>query len=126
MVINVFMPEFEIHTTPLESISINANLIEIFLDDISENRYKISTIPYQAIKIVAIDCVSSAEYYNEFCFRDNRYHRHILQIDNSDFMNELRKNGDLEFINNSKHFALPLQDIMIELAAYNLKVERIE
>ena len=68
----VIIQDFEIHTTPLEEI-INANSIEIFLDDIAEERYKILFKPYQAIKIVAIDWVSSLDYYNDYCFRDGRY-----------------------------------------------------
>jgi len=120
------MADFEIHTTPLEKISIDTNSIEIMLDDIYEQRYKISARPYQAVKIVTIDCVSSADYYNEFCFRDGRYHRHILQIENSDLINELKENGtSLPFLNDAKHFVLPMQEIIIEIVAAELKVERV-
>ena len=120
------MESFEIHTTPLEKISIDTNSIEIHLDDIYENRYKISAKPYQTIRIVSIDFVSSMDYYNEFCFRDGRYHRHILQMENSDFLNGLIKTtANATILNNAKHFAFPLQDILIELIAYDINVERI-
>jgi len=120
------MENFEIHTTPLEKISIDTNSIEIFLDDINENRYRISAGPYQAIRIVSIDFVSSEDYYNKFCFRDGRYHRHILQIEKSDFLSELIKmTSNTDIISNAKHFAFPLQEILIEIIVYELNVERI-
>jgi len=123
----VLMQDFEMHTTPLEKISINSNYIEILLDDVAGNRYKISAKPYQAIKIVAIDCVSSVDYHNDYCFRDGRYHRHILQIENSDFLNTLRETAsEHDFLEKSRHFVLPLQDNIIELIAYELNVERVK
>ena len=124
---NVIMRDFEIHSTPLEKISIDSNSIEILLDDVAENRYKISAKPYQAIKIVTIDCASSVDYHNDYCFRDGRYHRHILLIENSDFLNTLReKTSENNFLEKAKHFVLPLQDNIIELIAYDLNVEKVE
>jgi len=123
----VIMADFEIHTTPLEKISIDANSLEILLDDVYENRYKIFVSPYQSVKIITIDCVSSADYFNEYCFRDGRYHRHILQIENSGLIEELKKSGaPASFINNAKHFVLPLQEILIEVIAFELNVEGVK
>ena len=124
---NVIMQDFEIHTTPLEQISIDSNSIEILLDDVAENRYKISAKPYQAIKIVTIDCVSSVDYHSDYCFRDGRYHRHILLVENSDFLSTLsEKASENSFLKKAKHFVLPLQDNIIELIAYDLIVEKVE
>ncbi len=61
---------FEIHTTLLEKLSIDRYNIKIELDDISEKRYIIEVAPYQAIKVITIDCLSSMEYFDEYCFRD--------------------------------------------------------
>lgn len=125
MNVKVIMKDFEIHTTPLEKIIIDTYSIEIYLDDISGNRYKISVNPYQAIKIKTIDCVSSADYYNEFCFREGRYHRHILLVEGSYFMKELSdKNANLDFLKNSKHYVFPLQDNIIDLIAFDFKLEK--
>lgn len=119
------MKEFEIHTTPLEKISIDGNTIDITLDDINEKRYHIVARPYQAIKIVTIDCVSSKDYYNEFCYRDGRYHRHILQIQDSPMIDELKRNLTDEhatFLNDARHYVLPLQDNIIEFIAKEIIV----
>lgn len=124
----VIMQDFEIHTTPLEKILIDAYTINISLDDINEKRYKIIVKPYQAIKVVSIDCVSSKDYYNEFCYWDGRYHRHILQIEDSPMISDLKVNmvnKNATFLNVAKHFVLPLQDILIEFVATELVVSEI-
>jgi hypothetical protein len=122
----VMMCEFEINTTPLEKISIDTNSIEIWLDDIAESRYKLTAKPYQAVRVTSIDCVSSLDYYNEFCFRDGSYHRHILHLAQSAFINELKeKTSNSAFLDKSKHFVLPLQDIIVEIISYELNLERI-
>ena len=122
MNIKVISPEFEIHTTPLEEIFINNASITITLDDINEERYRLFVQPYQAINIVDIDCVSSRDYYNEFCYRDGKYHRHILQIENSDKINALTPKMHTKEL---KHFVLPLQDILIEFIAYDFELDKI-
>jgi hypothetical protein len=123
----VIMQDFEVNTTPLEKISIDTNSIEILLDDIAENRYKISAKPYQAIRIMTIDCVSSVDYHNDYCFRDGRYHRHILLMENSDFLNVLKeKASEPNFLEKAKHFVLPLQENIIEIIAYDVKVEKAQ
>lgn len=125
--IKVVFPEIEINTTPLEKIIIDSNSIIVLFDDIYENRYKIKAKPYQSVKITTIDCVSSQEYYNSFCYREGRFHRHILQLENSELLNELmRKSNGKQFLNDSKHYALPFQDILIEFLAYELKLERCD
>src|SRR5574344_10468 len=99
MKVKIIMPEFEIHTTPLENVEIDSCMLQVCLNDINENRYKISAQPYQSIKITTIDCLSSQDYYHEFCFRNGRYHRHILQIEKSDLINELaKKTSDLQIL----------------------------
>ena len=121
----VIMPAFEIHTTSLEKIIVDANSIEICLDDVNEERYRIVAKPYQAIKITTIDCASSDDFHNDFCFRDGRYHRHILQMLNSHFLKELKeKAASFGFLTKSKHFVFPLQEIVVELIAYELNVTK--
>ena len=120
----IIIKDFEIHTTPLEKMSVSANSIEIFLDDIKENRIKITAKPYQAIKITTIDCVSSLDYKNDYCYRDGRFHRHILEIEDSSLVNELKeKTSDSSFLEKSRHFVLPLQENIVELVAYDIKLE---
>ncbi|MBQ7008251.1 MAG: hypothetical protein IJN05_03440 [Ruminococcus sp.] len=126
MDVNVIIPEFEIHTTPLEEIFIDTTSITIMLDDINEERYKIFVQPYCAINVVTIDCVSSQKYYNDFCYRNGKFHRHILQIDNSIYLNELlKKMNNGQYINELKHYVLPLQDNLIEFISCDIKLEKI-
>lgn len=123
--IKVVYPEFEINTTPLEEIIIDPYSLQIILDDISEERYVLYTEPYQAFKITTIDCASALDYYNDYCYRDGRYHRHILQIENSDYISELRKAApSADFLNDSKHFALLLQDNLIDIISYELVISK--
>ncbi len=123
MGISVVLPEIEIHTTPLEELFIDSNSITIFFDDINENRYKMIAEPYQAINITTIDCASS-EYYN-FCYRDGIFHRNILQVENSELLCSLIKRAnEKQFLMNSKHYVLPLQDNLIEFLAYDIKIEK--
>ena len=123
MGISVVLPEIEIHTTPLEELFIDSNSITIFFDDINENRYKMIAEPYQAINITTIDCTSS-EYYN-FCYRDGIFHRNILQVENSELLCSLIKRAnEKQFLMNSKHYVLPLQDNLIEFLAYDIKIEK--
>ena len=120
---SVVLPEIEIHTTPLEELFIDSNSITIFFDDINENRYKMIAEPYQAINITTIDCASS-EYYN-FCYRDGIFHRNILQVENSELLCSLIKRAnEKQFLMNSKHYVLPLQDNLIEFLAYDIKIEK--
>ena len=127
MGISVVLPEIEIHTTPLEELFIDSTSITIFFDDINENRYKIIAEPYQAINITTIDCVSCKEYYNSFCYRDGIFHRHILQVENSELLCSLiKRTNDNQFLMNSKHYVLPLQDNLIEFLAYDFKIEKAD
>ena len=120
----VFLKDFEIHTTPLEKILIEPSSIKVFLDDISEQRYKITFSPFQAVNITAIDCTSALDFYNDYSFRDGRYHRHILVMEDSDFIKSLDESTtNRNLLKLSKHFVLPLQEIIIEVVAYDIRIE---
>jgi hypothetical protein len=124
----VINKNLEIHTTPLEKLILDTYKIDIELDDINEKRYKIKVNPYQAIKIVTIDCVSSKDYFNEYCFREGRYHRHILEIEDSKWIEELKQSltdKTATFLNDVKHFVLPLQDIVIEFVAKEFFISEV-
>ena len=124
----IHMYDFEIHTTPLEKINVETSKIEIFLDDINEDRYLITICPFQAIKIVTIDCFSILTYYNEYCFRDGIYHTHILEIEDSEWIDELRRcltDEHATFLNEAKHFVLPLQDNAVEFVSKDFSVVKL-
>jgi len=126
---NIYIKDFEIHTTPLEVITTNTNTVIVELDDIHEKRYKLTACPYQGIRITTIDCVSSEDYYNEYCFRDGIYHRHILTVDESPWIDELKKNltdKRATFLDHAKHFVLPLQEIDVEIVCSRLVIEEVK
>ena len=129
MNIIVFKKEFEIHTTPLEKIFSDPYSISIEVDDINETRHRLIFKPYVAYRVTSIDCVSSKDFYNDYCFRDGRYHRHILKVENSEWINDLKsKTGKLNgsFLNQVNHYVLPLQDIVIEVLANDIVVQIIK
>ncbi len=126
MYISVVMPELEIHCTPLEEISINSYCAKIRFDDINEQRYEMIVQPYQAIRITTIDCVSAKYFYNDFCYRDGYFHRHILQVQDSDYLNDLLlKSGNADFVKKSKHYLLPFQDNIVEFIADKFIISKV-
>lgn len=124
---SIFLPEFEIHTTPLEKIFMNTYSIDITLDDINERRFKITAKPYQAFRSTCIDCLSSEDYYNEYSYRDGRYHRHVLLIEDSPIIAELRSglvDTTASFLDDARHYVLPLQEILIDIITTNFTIVR--
>ena len=126
MDIRVVIPELEIHCTPLEELSITPYCVRISFDDIHEKRYEIIVQPYHAVRITTVDCTSAQEFYNDFCYRDGYFHRHILQIRDSDYLNELiAKAGKADFIKNANHYLLPFQDNIVEFISDKFKISEI-
>ena len=129
--IGIISEGFEIHAIPLEKIEIEAHEISIFLDDVNGERYKITACPYQAFKVVTIDCCSAPDYYkiHEYCYRNGVYHRHILEVENSGWIKELRESltdKRATFLDDAKHYVFPLQESVIELVAGKIAVERVK
>lgn len=128
MNILIYKKEYEFHTTPMENIVLNPYSIEIDIDNIEEERYRILIKPYIAFKVVTIDCASSRDYFHEYCYRDGRFHRHILEIENSPWIEQLGKNiayHNSHILRDVKHFVLPLQDIVIEVIAKELVITKL-
>jgi len=128
MRVEVYDKRFEINTTPLETISVSSNEVTIELDDVKENRHRIKFSPYQAIKVITIDCVSSREYFNDYSFRNGYYQRYILNVDDSEWINALKSklsDNMANFLNESIHYVLPLQENIIEIIAHKINIEKI-
>jgi len=126
--IKVIMKEFEIHTTPLEELVMCDYKIIVELDDINEKRHKILFKPFQAVKITTVDCTKSPDYFNEYSFRNGRYQRYILVIEDSDWIEQLKKDFTdkrAKFLNEAIHYVLPLQDNIIEIVAHNIEVQKV-
>lgn len=121
--INKIFHDVEFNVTPLEKISISDNFICITLDDVNEVRWELKFQPYQAIKITTIDCVTSEMFLGSGCFDSQGvFHRYLIQLDESDWIKELDRNladKTADFLEKSKHFILPLQEIIIEIVAWD-------
>ncbi len=125
MKIKVFNKEFEIHTTPMEKIYMDPYLLKIELDDANENRYVIVCESYTAIKIIDADFVYSKYITHDYCLRNGRYQRYVLEYEESDWVKKLGEE-DSDFGSYiSRHFVLPLQEIIIEFVASEIKIIKI-
>jgi len=125
---SIFMKDFEMHITPLETLVMRGSSIIVELDDINEKRHKIVFKPFQAVRITTIDCVKGVEYSNEYSFRDGIYHRHILMIDDSEWIRILKQDltdSRATFLNKAKHYVQPLQDCFIEVVASDLRLSEV-
>ena len=128
--IDVIFQDFQIDTVPMEKVIFEEGKFCVYLDDVNEKRHKVVFSPYQAIKITAIDCMSAQEFYNEYCYRDGIYHRHILKIENSDWISELNRNfKDADprsnFMFKSNHYVLPLYEEIIEVVAWDIELIKV-
>ena len=122
LITKVLHKDIELHSVPLENIEITNNTIKITYDDINEDRMELMFKTYQAFKITTIDCVSAQDYYNEFCYRDGIYHRHILEIINSPWIKSLKNSlTDITatFLDKAHHYFLLLGDSVLEIIAFD-------
>lgn len=119
----------EIHTVPLEDISISDIEIIIEFDDINKKRIKLIFKPYQAFKVTTIDCISVRDYDTNISYMNGRYHRHIIEILDSPWISELKKcplGSNHSFMGKAHHYFLLLGDNGIEIITYdNFKIENI-
>ena len=113
----------KLHKTPLASIICNAPKILVEADDKKESRIKFVFEPYQAVKITTFDC---------FSLLDGKpiIPQTVMEVRNSSWIEELRNTLKLtdceaKFMNNSKHFLLPLGEDFLEVIAWNVEVEPI-
>ena len=117
-----------IHNVPSEKISVEENTVTIDFDDIYERRHKIQFTPYQAIKITTADCFRKDVLLTDETLASGRYQRYILEIENSQWTDQLKRalkeiDENASFMEHARHFVLDLGDEIVEIAAsgYALK-----
>jgi len=115
----------EINVTPLEEIKLSPTELSIEFDDSDEVRWRASFSPYQAFRVTTIDCIET----EPFLFNGKRPF-HILEITDSTWINELRltlarKDATANFLDMAHHYVFPFQDIIIEVVAWELKLEKL-
>lgn len=122
--IEVKTSDFETCTIPLEEFIFKGNDLIIYLDDKDEIRQKITFKNCKKIEFTNADCACClTNYYYGF-----ETYRHILEDEKSAIIQKLKeyvKNpSEFEKLQHVKHFALPLQDNLIEVVAGNISIEK--
>ena len=122
---------FIINNVPLEHISIEEYVIVIELDDVNENRYRMVFKPYQALKITTADCFDKDILLIRESFELGIYQRHILEVENSEWIMQLKKalkenDEDASFMKESRHFIVDLRDNILEISAVDFELSEIK
>lgn len=122
--IEVNTSDFETCTTPLEEFKFSGDNLIMYLDDKNYVRHKITFRNCKKIGLTTVDCANHlTNYYYGF-----ETYRHILNDEKSDVIKQLKKyatdSSEFEKLQNVKHFALPLQDNLIEIIAEDISVEK--
>jgi hypothetical protein len=115
----------EINVTPLEEIKMNTTDITIEFDDSEEMRWMASFRPYQAFRVTTIDCIETESF-----MINGRRPFQILEVPQSAWLNELRlaltkKDASANFLDKAYHYVFPFQDIVVEVVAWELILERL-
>jgi len=90
-------------------------------DDYKESRFKIIFSPFQAMRMVTIDCF---DFKDDISFVPQT----IVEVQNSTWIDELKRALKLidprsDFMTKSRHFILPLQDDILEIVAWGVEVK---
>lgn len=122
---------FIINNVPLEKISIEQNAVTINFDDANEKRYKIMFKPYQAIKVTTADCFNKDILLTRENLESGRYQRHILEIENSEWIMQLKKtlkenDEKAAFMEKARHFIIDLRDNIVEIVAYGFDLDQVK
>lgn len=112
----------KLHRTPLATVSIESPKVIVELDDEFEKRFRLYFEPYQAVKVTTSDCFFMEEGMIIIP-------QTIVQVAESTWLNELRKNLSIidetaDFLDDAKHYIVPLQDDFLEVVAWSITVAR--
>lgn len=126
----IIFPEIVLHSTPLAKIKIDDICVQIEFDDVCLQRYRATFLPFQGVRVTTSDCVNAERAFCRECKYDNVYHRHILEIKESQWLNELQSNlykrdKDATFLNEAKHFLFDVRDSIVEVVASRISIEKI-
>ncbi len=113
----------KLHTTPLASITCISPKIIVEADDENESHIRLTFEPYQALRITTFDCFSRPD-------GKPIIPQTVMEIQNSTWIDELRNtlkltDCDADFLDNAKHYLLPLEDDFLEVVSWSVEVESI-
>lgn len=116
--IEIAIPDLQIHVTPLESLAYDGRDLVVEFDDVNEHRVSLKFSPCQGIRVTTIDCFDMQQLLVE-----GELHRNVLEQSNSAWIAtlsaELHKNDHTaSFMQQSHHYILPFQDNVVEVIAW--------
>lgn len=114
--------DFKLHSTPLENFAYNRSGLEIYVDDRSEQRYKISFDKCLKVDIMDTDVASvMTNYYQVAGYT-------LIEVENSKLIDELKSQTTepsmLAQLERSKHYVLPMRDNLVEVVAEDIAIEK--
>ena len=125
--IEIFMPELEFETTPLEEIHYDGDNLVMYIDDEYEIRHKITFKNCVTLRLLAYDCAKTVTDYYKKKPKPGFF---IMQIKNSNLIKSLKANVtnvyESEKLVNAKHFVFPLLSDLIEVVAEDISIEQAE
>lgn len=119
MEIKIVNDDFEIHQTPLETITIENNYLLIEFNDINEERYGIKFVTYQGFKTTTIDCF---DYGNLHSIHGRI--PYLIERTDSPWIKELKSTLKINdryanFMDKAHHYMLLFRDSVIEIIAWD-------
>lgn len=104
---------------------IHNNSLVIDTEDIKSNRILIKFIYFHDIKITKINRDNSKKYTCEECFYNGKYHRHILEVLDSDWVKEVKlENPNKKRCRNLRHYILFADKSIIEILSQGIKLKK--
>lgn len=123
--IEIFMPELEFETTPLEEIHYDGDNLVMYIDDEHEVRHKITFKNCVTLRLLAYDCAKTVTNYYKKKLKPGFF---IMEIKNSNLIKSLKANAtntlELKKLDNVRHFAFPLLSDLIEIVAEDISIEK--
>jgi len=114
-----------LHETPLAVIRVDSLRTIVEADDQHERRVRLIFEPYQSVRVVTADCFLVPEGLTLSVPWT------VVECLNSTWIAELRRNlartdVTATFLNDARHFLVPLRDDFLEVVARDVRVERPE
>jgi hypothetical protein len=109
-----------LHTTPLASVRVKDSQVRADVDEERERRFSLVFSPYQAMRMITADCFTLP---HGLAIIPNT----VMEVLDSWWIAELttglnRVDETATFMNNARHFILPLQDDFLEVVAWNIMI----
>lgn len=137
MKVNPVFTELELNSVPYEKLEYNhTNQIVLYVDDVNEQRWKVTFIATQAVRMYGIDIGYNynSETFNDYYYEDDvgvrKFRNYIFEIDKSDWINEIKNKvyRDTDLFNElerAKHYLVIFYDFALEIIAKTLEVKKI-